>query len=48
MHAKLWSQNVKGEEHSEDIRANARTILVGWKVWTECIWLRIGSGGRLL
>jgi len=30
----------------DNIRMDLKEI--GWKVWTGCIWLRIGTGGRLL
>jgi hypothetical protein len=51
---KFWSENLKGRGHSEDVSANGRMILKwileeqGGKLWTECIWLRIGTSGRHL
>jgi hypothetical protein len=38
----LWSENLKGRGHSQDLGVD------GGKVWTGFIWLRIGTSGRLL
>jgi hypothetical protein len=38
----------------EDLGGEGRTVLqsvagkLGWRVWAGLLWLRIGSGGRLL
>jgi hypothetical protein len=51
---KFWSENLKGRNYSQDKGIDERKILK-WilekqegKVWTGCIWLRIGTSGRLL
>jgi hypothetical protein len=51
---KIWSGNLKGRYYSEDLGIDGKIILewvLGkWdgKVWTGCIWLRIGISGRFL
>jgi hypothetical protein len=54
MYAKFWSGNLKVRSHSADLGVN-RKIILEWilgtqrgKVWTGCIWLRIGSSGGVL
>jgi hypothetical protein len=48
------SSNLMGRDHPEDLGAYRRIILKmilgkeGGKVWTVCIWLRIGSSGGCL
>jgi hypothetical protein len=46
-------ENLKGRDHSEDIGVNGKMLewivgKEGEKLWTGCIWLRIGSIGGLL
>jgi hypothetical protein len=54
MHTKFWWENMKGRDYAEDLGADGKIISelilekCGGKVWTECIWLRIGTSGRLL
>jgi len=49
MHTKFWPENLKGRDHAEDLDVNGKIILKwilgkqGGKVWTGCIWLRIGT-----
>jgi hypothetical protein len=51
---KFLSENLKGRDHSEDLGTDEKMISelilgkLGGKVWTGCIWLRIGTSGRLL
>jgi hypothetical protein len=51
---KVWSENLKGRDLSEELGVDGRIILEeilgkeGGKVWTGCIWLRIGINGELL
>jgi len=52
MHAKFWSENLKGRDHLEDI---GRKIILEWivgkqggKVWTGSIWLRVGTSVKFL
>jgi hypothetical protein len=46
--------NLKGREHSEKLVVDGKIISKcilrksGWKVWTGCIWLRIGTTAGLL
>jgi hypothetical protein len=53
-HTKLWYENLKGREHSEELGVDGKTISErilekhGGKVWTGFIWLRIGTSGELL
>jgi hypothetical protein len=54
MHTKFWFEILKGRDHSEDLGVDGR-IMLEWilrnqagKVWTGCIWLRIGTSGRPL
>jgi hypothetical protein len=43
MYEKLWSENLKGRDHSEDLRVDERIMLEwmlekqGGKVWTGCM-----------
>ena len=45
---------LKERDHLEDIGIGERIILKwtfkmwGWRVWTELVWFRIETGGRLL
>jgi hypothetical protein len=45
------SEILKVRDHSEDIDVDGRIILewilvkYGGKVWTGCVWLRIGTSG---
>jgi hypothetical protein len=54
MYTKVWSGNLKGRDHSEDLGVDERIILewilgkYGGRVWTECIWLRIETSGWVL
>jgi hypothetical protein len=54
MHTKFWLENLKGMDHAEDIGVDGKITLERIlekyvrKVWTGCIWLRIGTSGRLL
>jgi len=54
VHTKLWSENLKGRDQSEDVNVDGG-IIPEWilgkepeKVWTEFNWLRIRTNGRLL
>jgi hypothetical protein len=54
MHKVFWFENLKGREYLEDLGADGKIILewtlgkwVG-KVWTECIWLKIGTSDWFL
>jgi hypothetical protein len=54
MLSKLWSDNLKGRDHSEELGVDGKMILE-WilgqsieKVWVGFIWLRIGNGGGRL
>jgi hypothetical protein len=54
MHTKFSSKNLREREHSEDLGVDGRIILewilrkYGGKLWTGCIWLRIGTSDWLL
>jgi hypothetical protein len=54
MHTKFWSKNLKGRDYSEELDSDGKIILewilgkYDWKVWTEFIWLRIGTSGGFL
>jgi hypothetical protein len=47
---KIWLENLKGRDHSEDLNENGRIILkwilgkYAFGVWIGFIWLRIGTG----
>jgi hypothetical protein len=54
MYTEFWSQNLKGRDHSEDLRVDGKIILK-WilgkqveKVWNEFIWLMTETSGGLL
>jgi hypothetical protein len=48
---KVWSENLKGKEHSQDLGVDGRIILDwitekwGERVCTGCVWLRIQTSG---
>jgi len=50
MHTKLWSVTLKGRYYSEDLGVDGK-LMLKWillekqsgKVWTGCMWLRIGT-----
>jgi len=50
----FWLENLKGRDHPEDQGVCIKIILEwiigkhGGNLWTGCIWLRIGTSGRLL
>jgi hypothetical protein len=54
MNTIFWLENLKGRDHLKDLGAYEKIMLewilgkYGGKVWTECIWLRIGTSGGLL
>jgi hypothetical protein len=54
MDTKFQSENLKGRDHLEDLGVYGKIILewilgkYGGEVWTGCIWLRIGTSGRIL
>jgi hypothetical protein len=55
MHTKFSLGNLKGSVHSEDVGVVNLKIILGWvlgkyseKLWTGCMWHRIGTSGGLL
>jgi len=54
MHTKFWSGKLKEGDHSKDLGVGETIILErilgkqDGKLWTGCIWLRIGTSGGLL
>jgi hypothetical protein len=54
MYPTVWSKNLKGRHHSEDLGIDGRIILewilgqYGGKVWNRLTWLRIWASGGLL
>jgi len=50
---KFWSENLKVRDHSEDLGVDGRIVLErilekqGGKLWTDFIWLGIGTSGGL-
>jgi hypothetical protein len=54
MHAKFWSEKLKGRNHLEDIGVYGKVILewiaenYGGTLWTGFIWLRIWTSVGLL
>jgi hypothetical protein len=54
MNTEFWSENVKIRDHSDDLGVYGKIILE-WilgegcgKLWTGCIWVRLGTSGGLL
>jgi hypothetical protein len=54
MHTGCWQENLKTEDHFEDLSLDMGTILI-WilnaedkRAWTELIWLRTETNGGLL
>jgi hypothetical protein len=51
LHTKLWSENLKGREHSENLDIDGRVIsewILGkqsGKLQIKFVWLRIGISG---
>jgi hypothetical protein len=51
-----WNDLVSGKwiHYGEDLDVDGRIILEwilgkwDWNLWTGCIWLRVGTNGRLL
>jgi hypothetical protein len=53
VHTGFWWGNLREDDHLEDLGIDRRIILKWvfkkWMgAWTELIWLRIGTGGRLM
>jgi hypothetical protein len=54
MHTIFWLGSLKARDHTEDLGVDGKIILKrilgkqGGKLWTGCIWLRIGTSGRPL
>jgi hypothetical protein len=53
MHTGFWWGNLREDDHLEDLGIDGRIILKWvfkkWMgAWTGLIWLRIGTGGRLM
>jgi len=51
MYCKVWSKNLKRKDYSQVLGIDGRIILewiLGLKMWTGFIWIRIGTIGRLL
>jgi len=54
MHIIFWLENLREGEHLEGLSVDGKIILQwilgkeGVNVWTGCIWIRIGTSGRLL
>jgi hypothetical protein len=54
MHIIFKLENLRGRDHSGDLDVDqsiiSEWILGKWggKVWSRCIWLRIGTSGGLL
>jgi hypothetical protein len=54
MHITFWSENLKGKDNSEELDVEG-TIMLEWilgiqgrNMWTEFIWLWVGTSGGLL
>jgi len=54
MCTKFWLEYLTGRDHSDDLGVDG-TIVLEWflgkwggKLWTGCIWLRMGNSDRLL
>jgi hypothetical protein len=51
MHRSFWLESLKGRDHLDDLGVDGRIILKwilwkqGWRVLTEFMLLRIGTGG---
>jgi hypothetical protein len=49
---RLWSENLNGRDHSDDLDIEGSVILEqvlgkqGGKLWTGYVWLRVGSSGE--
>jgi hypothetical protein len=49
MHATFWFNYLKGRDHLENLGVDGKVMLEwisgkqGGNMWTECIWLRIGT-----
>jgi hypothetical protein len=54
VHIKFWWENLKGAAQSKGLGIDGKMTLewifgkYGGKVWTGCIWFRIGTSGGLL
>jgi hypothetical protein len=54
MHKEFWLETLKGGYHVRNLSIDGRIMLKwtsgkqGGKLWTEFIWLKIGTGGSLL
>jgi hypothetical protein len=53
MHTVFWLVNLNGRYHLEDLGVDGK-VIVEWilgkqrgRMWTGCIWLRIGTSGGL-
>jgi hypothetical protein len=54
MYTKLWLENLKGKDHSNDLGVDGKIILQwilgkeGENVWTVCNYIRIRASGGIL
>jgi muramidase (phage lysozyme) len=50
MHKIFWLENLKGKDNLEDLGVGGLDSILGKceNMWTGCISIRIGTGGRLL
>jgi hypothetical protein len=54
VHTRLWWGNLREEDHLEDPGLDGRMILKyifekrDRRAWTESVWLRVETAGRLL
>jgi len=54
MHTKFWLEDMNGGNHLKNLGVDGKLILErilekqDGRMWTGCIWIRIGTSGRTL